>query len=100
MIPFNKPPLKVDGGVYIARDERRIQAFIVRAIEQEVRTRIERRIPRVVVLVSLKAETEHHGLVAAYHDIGRAEQLICCTPAEFKRWYRKRRQFLWWKERI
>ena len=80
MIPFNKPPLKVEGGVYIARDERRI--------------------PRVVVLVSLKAETEHHGLVAAYHDIGRAEQLICCTPAEFKRWYRKRRQFLWWKERI
>lgn len=82
MIPFNKPPLKVDGGIYIARDERRI--------------------PRVVVLVSLKAETEHHGLVAAYHErIDSADPpLTCCTPAEFKRWYRPRRQFLFWKEHI
>lgn len=77
MIALRRGP-KIDGGVYIARDVRRL--------------------PPVVVLVSLKAETEHHGLVAAYHDITNDEQLICCTPAEFSRWYRKRRQFLWWKE--
>lgn len=79
MIPVNKP-LKADGGIYIAHDELRT--------------------PRVVVLISLKAETEHHGLVAAYHDVRDSEQLIVCKPNEFKRWYRKRRQFLWWKERI
>lgn len=74
-------------GIYIARDEKRT--------------------PRVVVVVDDNATAIGvNEFVALYHDIAlnavteEPISLTCATQAEFKHWYRPRRQFLFWKERI
>lgn len=58
--------------------------------------------PRVVYLVRDDAISPGIGALCVYHELSDSADppLTCCLPAEFVRWYRPRRQFLFWKERI
>lgn len=82
---FSPRPPKQDGGVYVARDNKRVPS-VVRCIYKKVHAQ------------------GVDGLVTVYQNMRpiRPSDVnpICCTPKEFARWYRPRRQFLFWKERI